>query len=110
MERLAAEHLVGQGMRLLESNYHCRGGEIDLIMRDGDTLVFVEVRYRRNDSYGSSVETVHSRKQHRLMRCARHYLMRRHARHMPPCRFDIVGLSPGGAVQWIRNAFSDRPV
>lgn len=110
LERTAARYLVARGLRLITSNYHCRTGEIDLIMLDGDTLVFVEVRFRRNPSHGTPAETVTATKQRRLIRCARHYLMRHRLHEALPCRFDILGIGPDEKYQWIRNAFSQLPV
>jgi putative endonuclease len=110
-ERLAARWLQQQGLELLRRNYACRLGEIDLIMRDNDTLVFVEVRYRRNHSHGSPLETVTWRKQRKLWRCARHYLMQAGLHDAVACRFDVVGISStdiadSPLVEWVRNAFS----
>lgn len=92
-------------MRLLERNFRSRGGEIDLIMRQGETLVFIEVRYRRSRDYGSPLETVTQTKQRRLIAAASHYLQRRNLDL--PCRFDVVGISGSGQerIEWIRDAF-----
>jgi putative endonuclease len=105
-EETACRHLQYQGLRLLSRNYRCRGGEIDLIMRDGDSLVFVEVRYRRHDRYGSGAESVDLHKQGRIIRCAHHYLQRHPAEQRRPARFDVVSLDARRGLQWIRNAFS----
>ena len=67
-EAAAAEFLAGRGLRLLERNYRCRFGEIDLIMSDGRTLVFVEVRYRRNKSFGGALESITVAKREKLFR------------------------------------------
>jgi putative endonuclease len=107
-ERVAERHLRGNGLKTLTRNYLCRGGEIDLVMMDGDTLVFVEVRYRRTSTHGSGAESVTHAKQRRIALAANHYLA---ARNVPPslrCRFDIVSISgnPGAQeVDWIRSAF-----
>lgn len=103
-EQLAATYLQHQGLTLLASNYHCRFGEIDLIMRDGSEIVFVEVRLRSNTSFGGAAESISSAKMQKLSRTADHYLMQRSA---TPCRFDAVllnSLSLAG-LQWIKNAF-----
>jgi len=100
-------YLEAQGLTLLERNYRCRGGEIDLVMRDGDCVVFVEVRLRRSSRYGSGAESVDRRKPQKLIHAARHYLQAHHAGDRP-ARFDVVALSGCGAqleVLWIRNAF-----
>lgn len=101
-EERACAHLRRHGLRLLERNFRCRGGEIDLIMRDGVTLVFVEVRFRRNHRFGGSAATVDQRKQSRLVRAAQTYLQR--GGSVPPCRFDVVAIT-GTELQWFRNAF-----
>ncbi len=102
-EQRAAEHLAATGLRLVERNYRCRGGEIDLVMRDGAQLVFVEVRYRSGGSFGSAAESVDARKQGRLIVAAEHYLQRHRIR--PPCRFDVVGITGDGRIEWLRDAF-----
>jgi putative endonuclease len=102
-EELALQFLTGAGLRLMSRNYTCRLGEIDLILQDGDTVVFVEVRQRRNATFGSAGESITGRKQDKLIATARHYLARR--RETPPCRFDAVLVDGGGGVQWIRDAF-----
>jgi putative endonuclease len=105
-EQLAQRHLEQQGLRHLESNYRCRSGEIDLIMRDGDCLVFVEVRYRKDSRFGSACESVTYNKQRKLLASANHYLQR--AGGSSPCRFDVVGISGDNSrptIEWIRDAF-----
>jgi putative endonuclease len=104
-EQIAREFLSRQGLKPLEENWHCRQGEIDLIMRDRDVLVFVEVRFRKNSRFGTPAETVGHTKQRRLVLAAHHYLQR--LRKPPPCRFDIVAMTaePELQMEWIRNAF-----
>lgn len=106
-EQLAADHLERHGLRVVERNYRCRLGEIDLIMHDGGTLVFVEVRLRSNRNFGSAAESITARKQQRILLAARHYLAGQ--RDLPPCRFDAVLLGGlgGGTIEWIRNAFTE---
>ncbi len=87
----------------LARNVHCRMGEIDLIMRDGATLVFVEVRYRSRSRYGSASATVDTRKQLRIIRAARHWLMNQRG-VLPVCRFDVIALD-GEHMAWLQNAF-----
>ncbi len=106
-EQLACDYLRTHGLQLLGRNFHCRGGEIDLVMQHGDSLVFVEVRYRRYTAYGRATETVSAHKQRRILRCAQYYLTR-HRRWNSPVRFDVVGLEgePGQIrVEWICDAF-----
>lgn len=109
-EQLAARYLQSCGLRRVCSNYQCRLGEIDLIMRDGETLVFVEVRYRRHFHYGGAAASVGRGKQRRLWRCAQHYLLARGLGNRLPCRFDVLAISPPGegcepVFHWIRDAF-----
>lgn len=111
-EALACAFLEHQGLRLITRNYHCRQGEIDLIMRDPDNLVFVEVRYRRQSRYGTGLESVDRRKQRRIVHCARHYLQRHPGLAELAARFDVVALAPepGNSdarprIEWIRHAF-----
>lgn len=109
-EQIAANYLQACGLRRVCSNYQCRLGEIDLIMRDGETLVFVEVRYRRQQRYGSAVASVGPAKQRRLWRCAQHYLLTRRLGNRQPCRFDVLGISARDedretTFHWIRDAF-----
>ncbi|MEJ2576111.1 MAG: YraN family protein [Gammaproteobacteria bacterium] len=99
----AARFLVQQGLELLERNFRCRGGEIDLILRDGEHLVFVEVRLRRNPAFGGPLATVDLRKQRRIILAARHYLARRGNRDA--CRFDVVGLDGRSEPLWVKDAF-----
>jgi len=106
-EELACDYLTSRGLRLLARNFHCRGGEIDLIMQHGDSLVFIEVRYRRHTAYGRAAETVSPHKQSRIIRCARYYLTR-HRCWNAAVRFDVVGIEgkPGEQqVEWISDAF-----
>lgn len=107
-EDQACRFLRRQGLRLIARNYHCRQGEIDLIMQDADNLVFVEVRYRRQSRYGSGLESVDRRKQQRIAHCAAHYLHRHPRAAELAARFDVVALTPGAdepRIEWIRNAF-----
>ena len=100
----AERWLVRAGLRLVARNYRCRGGEIDLIMRDGHQLVFVEVRLRRDRRFGGALASIDYRKQRRLTLAATHFLQRHPWEG--PCRFDVVGLSePNGEPQWVKHAF-----
>lgn len=106
-ERLAAEFLGRHGLKLVTQNYRCRFGEIDLILKDRDTLVFAEVRLRRNGRFGGAAASVTAQKRLRLKRTAQYYLGA--ATAPPPCRFDVVLLSglDEGAIEWIKNAFDE---
>ena len=104
MEEAAARHLQAAGLRIAQRNYRCRRGEIDLIAWDGGTLVFVEVRFRRNDQFGSASSTVDRRKQDKLLATAENYLQRH--KLDCPCRFDVVAIEGGpDNIQWIPHAF-----
>ncbi len=109
-EARALDTLRAAGLTLVERNWHCRYGELDLIMRDGDELVFVEVRSRHRpigSRFASAAESIGPRKQGRLLRSAACYLST--LRHAPRCRFDVVTLesaSDGTTEQdWIQDAF-----
>ena len=105
-EELALHYLEARGLTLVTRNFRCRSGELDLIMRDGEQLVFVEVRSRRYACYGTPAESVTRTKQQRLLRAAAFYLQRQ--RLDLPCRFDVVAiLQPDGEpqVEWIQDAF-----
>lgn len=103
-EARALEYLQDQGLRLVARNWRCRSGELDLIMRDGESLVFVEVRYRRRRDYGGALASIDRRKRQRLLRAARTYLQVNRASDRP-CRFDVVALGPEPeSLQWLKNA------
>ena len=105
-EALSADYLQAHGLRLIERNYNCRLGEIDLILADGPTLVFAEVRLRRNRDYGGAAASITAAKRQRILRAARHYLSGRPER---PCRFDVLlldALDPD-RIEWIKDAFSE---
>ena len=105
-EDLAASFLTHHGLKLIERNYRCRFGEIDLIARDGKTLVFVEVRMRTRADFGGAAESITAAKRLKLTRTARHYLAQLHA--MPACRFDALLLSgKRAAPEWVKNAFDE---
>jgi putative endonuclease len=103
-EELAASLLAKQGLVVVARNYRTRFGEVDLVARDGATLVFVEVRARRWAAFGGAAGSVDARKQRRIVAAARHFLARLGTE--PPCRFDVVTLQgPQGEPAWIRGAF-----
>jgi len=107
-ERLAGQHLQQRGLSLLATNYHTRFGEIDIIARDGDCLVFVEVRFRADVSYGSPVATVTPAKQEKIRRTALNFLQKHGLTNKMPSRFDVVGITGSLKVpsfRWIKNAF-----
>ena len=104
-ERLAAAYLQQQGLSLVQRNYRCRHGEIDLIMRDGASLVFVEVRLRSRGDYGGAAASIGAAKQGKLLRTAQHYLSS--LAKTPPCRFDelLLQSADGAGLEWVKNAF-----
>jgi putative endonuclease len=108
-EALARQHLERHGLRLLAQNWRCRRGELDLVMLDADTVVFVEVRYRRHAAWGGAVASVDARKRDKLAMAAQHFLQQesRWAKH--PCRFDVIAINAHGStsprLDWIQNAF-----
>ena len=104
-EQWAVRYLQRQGLKLVEQNYRGRFGEIDLIMQEGNSLVFVEVRLRRNADFGGAAASVDTRKQQRIIRTAQQYLAG--LARTPPCRFDVVLMSDatGENMQWLKNAF-----
>ena len=107
-ENRACEHLGRHGLTLIERNYRAPFGEIDLIMQDQQTVVFVEVRYRRSQEYGTPAETIDRRKQAKLRATAAHYLQRHKSAARRPCRFDVVAVSGSAGeerIQWLQNAF-----
>jgi putative endonuclease len=106
-EELAAEALRARGLTIVERNFRCRAGEIDLVALDGDTLVFVEVRSRRGDRAGTPLESVDGRKQAQVTRVARHWLAARGGGDRD-VRFDVVGIrfdAEPPAVEHVRGAF-----
>jgi putative endonuclease len=100
-EDLALRHLSGHGLVLVTRNFRCKGGEIDLIMQDLKTLVFVEVRKRADQSHGGAAASVTRAKQARLIVTAQVYLQR--YKSPPPCRFDVVAID-GPQLDWLKNA------
>ena len=102
-ESLAATFLVARGFTIIVRNYRCRFGEIDLVARHGDTLVFVEVRLRQSRAHGGAGSSIDWRKQRKLRTAARHFLW--HLRDDPACRFDAVlldALDPA-RIEWLRD-------
>lgn len=105
-EDLAARFLDGQGLHVVARNFRTKRGEIDLVARDGATLVFVEVRFRRSDSHGGAAESITSAKQARMVAAAQVYLLRQ--RGDPPCRFDAIlldALDPA-CIDWRRDVIA----
>lgn len=104
-EHRAAQYLQQQGLKVVAQNYRSRFGEIDLIMQDHDSLIFVEVRLRRNADFGGAAASIDTRKQQRIIRTAQQYLST--LAKLPACRFDAVLMDDvqGKNLQWLKNAF-----
>lgn len=110
----ARQYLQQRGLSCVETNYRCQVGELDLIMREGSTIVFVEVRYRKNRRYGGALESIDAHKRRKLRAAAEHYLQRRRTGDVP-CRLDVVLITGGDPedaghtdrrvrIEWIRDA------
>ncbi len=110
-ENLASEYLIRQGFQLIEKNYRCPIGEIDLIVRDQSHLVFVEVKSKRSIKYGIPAYAVNWRKQNKLVQLAKWYLKSNRI-DKQSCRFDVVSihwpLGEEAEIKHVRNAFSSR--
>ena len=104
-EILAEQHLVSQSLTPLARNYHCKGGEIDLIMQQQRALVFVEVRFRKSAAFGSAAASVTRSKQQKIITAAQHFLIDNSKLANLPCRFDVVAIT-AGQIEWIENAFT----
>lgn len=99
-EQAALAYLRRQGLKLIETNFQCQGGEIDLILCDGEEVVFVEVRQRADAEHGGALASIGPSKVRRLVRAASFWLM---TRPNVACRFDVVAIEDG-QLQWLRNA------
>lgn len=105
-EQAALTAAESAGFSLVARNYRCRRGEIDLILTDQGVLVFVEVRYRSHPAFGDGAASITATKRRRIIAAATHFLGTCYRRTLPPCRFDVVSVSPPNyRVDWIRNAF-----
>jgi len=107
IENLACKYLINQGLKIISKNFQSKCGEIDLIMQDGEVLVFVEVRHRRLSDYGGGVATVDKYKQLKIIKTANLYLQKHKLYDKVLCRFDIVATSGknGDKLDWIKDAF-----
>lgn len=103
-EETAAAYLQKQGLLLVEKNFRCKFGEVDLIMRDGATYVFVEVKYRATEKEGHPSEAVDYRKQKTICKVSDFFRMKNNIWEDNPCRYDVVSIL-GGSLQWYKNAF-----
>jgi len=103
-EKKALNYLLEHGLTLLHQNYYCRFGEVDLIMADQETLVFIEVRYRKNGQFGGALASINKTKQRKIIKTATHYLAQLSSE--PYCRFDAIALNDTDIEPlWIKDAF-----
>jgi putative endonuclease len=102
-EERALQHLEHAGLKLVQRNFLCKGGEIDLVMRDGVTLVFIEVRSRASSQFGGAIASVTPAKQRCMVHAAQTYLQK--LRDVPACRFDVVALD-GDQITWLQNVIT----
>lgn len=128
-EQYALDYLLRQGLRLVDRNVHYKRGEIDLIMAEHATLIFVEVRLRTRGYYASAIESIGYQKQAKLIQAARHYLHQHYGDSEPACRFDVLALecapkvcdknkplnsldlaAENCSIEWIKNAFEANPL
>lgn len=118
-EKIAANYLTAKGLVFINKNFQCKLGEIDLIMREGQHLVFVEVRYRKSQQFGGAAASISQKKQQRCLRTAEYYLQKNSQWMNFPCRFDVILLSQKTNshtqfndendilhIDWIKNAFN----
>lgn len=109
VEEASERYLQQKGLQAIERNFNRRGGEIDLVMRDGETLVFVEVRFRKSDRFGTPAESITASKKRKLLQTAQLYLLAYPVWRNKPCRFDVIAARPGESglqFEWIQNAFA----
>ncbi len=111
-ERLAARFMERQGFKVLQRNFRCRLGELDLVCESAMRVVFVEVRYRSRGDYGGAAASVTRAKQRRLIKAAQAYLQKHPRLRRHSCRFDVLAMTPAAAapdqvhVQWLPGAFT----
>ena len=102
----ALDFLKKNGLQLIQKNFVGKRGEIDLIMQDQDDIVFIEVRYRHNNKYGSALETIDAIKQRKIIQTAHYFLHKQQLTDKVNCRFDVVAFE-GTQLDWIKNAFEE---
>ena len=108
-EQFAATYLAQNGLELVTRNFHCKLGELDLIMKDNDTLVFIEVKYRRSNNFGGAISAITTTKQQKIHKTASFYLQKCGLNeYTTPCRFDVIALQgniKAPQVSWLKNVF-----
>ena len=108
-EAFARAFLEAKGLQLIEHNYHCHYGEIDLIMLDEKDIVFIEVRCRKSTKYGNALESINRTKMNKIIKTATHYLQRMKWLYTVNSRFDVIAIHPVAGkmrLEWFKNAFS----
>lgn len=108
VEEMAQAYLINAGLKVVATNYFYQGGEIDLIMKDADILVFVEVRYRQNEDYGGAVASITKKKQLKIVKTAKIYLQEKKLWDKVFCRFDVVVVQDNNGkrtMHWLKGAF-----
>ena len=103
-EQAALDYLLTHGFTLVRRNFSCKMGEIDLILKDSKTLIFVEVRLRHNPYYGSGAESVTFKKRRKIINTAQFFLLKFPLQGNLDCRFDVISMD--GKIEWIKNAFT----
>ncbi|MBL4941795.1 MAG: YraN family protein [Colwellia sp.] len=108
-EAFAKQYLIQQGLVFIDNNVYCRQGEIDLVMQDGATFVFVEVKYRKNNHFGGAISAISKTKQNKIKHCVAFFLHKANLNeYNTPCRFDVIALEGDinqPQVTWLKNAF-----
>ncbi len=107
-EQLACDFIASRGGRIVQRNFSCRQGEVDIIAKDGDYLCFIEVKYRKDDNFGSPEEAVSLQKQKKICNVSRFYLYTRYKSFEIPIRYDVLAISGTDGIlsfRWIKNAF-----
>ena len=104
-EEKAKIYLEKEGLQSLDQNYLCKMGEIDLVMKEGDYIVFVEVRFRDNENYTAALESITPSKQNKVIKAATYFLLENNLYNKVDCRFDVVVMD-NLEIHWIKNAFS----
>ena len=108
-EDLAAQYLEKQGLTILERNYQCRQGEIDIVAKNREFVIFIEVKYRKNNRFGEPFAFVDTKKQRRLIKTALHFSQQKGLHEKYPMRFDVISIQPQDTqfdIQWLKNAFT----
>lgn len=104
-EQRACDYLQAQGLMLITKNFRTAFGEIDLIMQDDKEIVFVEVRSRANDDFGTAIESINRNKQQKILKTSLFFLQQRNWLNKVNCRFDVIGVNHDG-IEWIQDAFT----